>query len=229
MSACSEADPKLPGLLRAAVVMMQRRVLVMLLQALDAMRTDNVPVFVVGVTAYPHRVHPSMAVAHRLGQPVALYSPSEQQRLALLTSMCARMALCQDPLCPLQCFPSSPVAPPAPPTSSYTLLHDVAGLTSGFLATDLLSLCREALMSAVTAFGDGEGNHDAVTTASGTATSPAEPPTAPVIHRRDFASALTTVSPSYQSSTVSVCTATHAHRVFTTQMTSRCWPPVYPL
>ena len=162
----------------------------MLMDAIDSYRERNLAVFVIGVsvsrdavssTAFgiggpwgtthsarrAWQVYPPLLTAHRLGLAVHLHTPTESERLRLLHSICGSVRLC-----PGGCLRGCG-------SDRAALLQSVATRTSGFLATDLLALCREALTTSVEV-------------------------DCSVVHHDAFTAALAVTTPSYQATTISV-------------------------
>ncbi|KAM9449476.1 nuclear valosin-containing protein-like isoform 2-T2 [Clarias gariepinus] len=107
---------------------MERRIVAQLLTCMDDLNSLHVPaqVLVIGATNRPDSLDPALRRAGRFDQEICLGIPDEGARLKILKTLCRKLKLPED-------FDFA----------------QVARLTPGYVGADLMSLCREAAMTAV--------------------------------------------------------------------------------
>ncbi|CAK8672661.1 nuclear valosin-containing protein-like [Clavelina lepadiformis] len=110
---------------------MEKRIVSQLLACLDELNQSNHKVMVVGATNRPDTLDPALRRAGRFDREICLGIPNENARRQILKVMCNGLKLEED--------------------INFNL---IARLTPGYVGADLLSLCREAAMQAVTRIFD---------------------------------------------------------------------------
>ncbi|XP_069879370.1 nuclear valosin-containing protein-like isoform X3 [Dipodomys merriami] len=107
---------------------MERRIVAQLLTCMDDLNNmaPTVRVLVIGATNRPDSLDPALRRAGRFDREICLGIPDETSRERILQTLCRKMRL--------------------PETFSFSHL---AHLTPGFVGADLMALCREAAMCAV--------------------------------------------------------------------------------
>lgn len=108
---------------------MERRIVAQLLACLDDLNTLAVskPVVVIGATNRPDSLDPALRRAGRFDREICLGIPSQDARQQILRTLCRKLRL--------------------PETFDF---EELARLTPGYVGADLMALCRQAAMSAVT-------------------------------------------------------------------------------
>ncbi|XP_056291248.1 nuclear valosin-containing protein-like isoform X2 [Pseudoliparis swirei] len=107
---------------------MERRIVAQLLTCMDDLNslTVTAQVMVIGATNRPDSLDPALRRAGRFDREICLGIPDEAARLRILKTLCRKLKLQED--------------------FDYQKL---ARLTPGYVGADLMALCREAAMSAV--------------------------------------------------------------------------------
>ncbi|XP_043424671.1 nuclear valosin-containing protein-like isoform X3 [Prionailurus bengalensis] len=108
---------------------MERRIVAQLLTCMDDLNTmaATAQVLVIGATNRPDSLDPALRRAGRFDREICLGIPDEASRERILRTLCRKLRL--------------------PETFHF---HHLAHLTPGFVGADLMALCREAAMCAVT-------------------------------------------------------------------------------
>uniref|UniRef100_A0A8C2XA77 Nuclear VCP like n=1 Tax=Cyclopterus lumpus TaxID=8103 RepID=A0A8C2XA77_CYCLU len=107
---------------------MERRIVAQLLTCMDDLNslTVTAQVLVIGATNRPDSLDPALRRAGRFDREICLGIPDEAARLRILKTLCRKLKLQED--------------------FDY---RQLARLTPGYVGADLMALCREAAMSAV--------------------------------------------------------------------------------
>uniref|UniRef100_A0A8C8YAI9 Nuclear valosin-containing protein-like n=1 Tax=Panthera leo TaxID=9689 RepID=A0A8C8YAI9_PANLE len=107
---------------------MERRIVAQLLTCMDDLNTmaATAQVLVIGATNRPDSLDPALRRAGRFDREICLGIPDEASRERILRTLCRKLRL--------------------PETFHF---HHLAHLTPGFVGADLMALCREAAMCAV--------------------------------------------------------------------------------
>ncbi|KAM8860325.1 nuclear valosin-containing protein-like isoform 2-T3 [Spinachia spinachia] len=107
---------------------MERRIVAQLLTCMDDLNslTVTAQVLVIGATNRPDSLDPALRRAGRFDREICLGIPDEAARLRILKTLCRKLKLQED--------------------FDY---QQLARLTPGYVGADLMALCREAAMSAV--------------------------------------------------------------------------------
>uniref|UniRef100_A0A8C7BFF9 Nuclear valosin-containing protein-like n=1 Tax=Neovison vison TaxID=452646 RepID=A0A8C7BFF9_NEOVI len=107
---------------------MERRIVAQLLTCMDDLNTMAMTarVLVIGATNRPDALDPALRRAGRFDREICLGIPDEASRERILRTLCRKLRL----------------------PESFPFCH-LAHLTPGFVGADLMALCREAAMSAV--------------------------------------------------------------------------------
>nr|XP_060500893.1 nuclear valosin-containing protein-like [Panthera onca] len=107
---------------------MERRIVAQLLTCMDDLNTTaaTAQVLVIGATNRPDSLDPALRRAGRFDREICLGIPDEASRERILRTLCRKLRL--------------------PETFHF---HHLAHLTPGFVGADLMALCREAAMCAV--------------------------------------------------------------------------------
>ncbi|KAM6922675.1 nuclear valosin-containing protein-like isoform 1-T3 [Lycodopsis pacificus] len=107
---------------------MERRIVAQLLTCMDDLNSPTVTaqVMVIGATNRPDSLDPALRRAGRFDREICLGIPDEAARLRILKTLCRKLKLRED--------------------FDY---QQLARLTPGYVGADLMALCREAAMSAV--------------------------------------------------------------------------------
>ncbi|XP_075932740.1 nuclear valosin-containing protein-like isoform X2 [Anarhichas minor] len=107
---------------------MERRIVAQLLTCMDDLNslTVTAQVMVIGATNRPDSLDPALRRAGRFDREICLGIPDEAARLRILKTLCRKLKLRED--------------------FDY---QQLARLTPGYVGADLMALCREAAMSAV--------------------------------------------------------------------------------
>ncbi|XP_068573592.1 nuclear valosin-containing protein-like isoform X2 [Cebidichthys violaceus] len=107
---------------------MERRIVAQLLTCMDDLNslTVTAQVMVIGATNRPDSLDPALRRAGRFDREICLGIPDEAARLRILKTLCRKLKLLED--------------------FDY---QQLARLTPGYVGADLMALCREAAMSAV--------------------------------------------------------------------------------
>ncbi|XP_077960733.1 nuclear valosin-containing protein-like isoform X1 [Gasterosteus aculeatus] len=107
---------------------MERRIVAQLLTCMDDLNslTVTAQVLVIGATNRPDSLDPALRRAGRFDREICLGIPDEAARLRILQTLCRKLKLQED--------------------FDY---QQLARLTPGYVGADLMALCREAAMSAV--------------------------------------------------------------------------------
>uniref|UniRef100_A0A7N5JQW2 Nuclear VCP like n=1 Tax=Ailuropoda melanoleuca TaxID=9646 RepID=A0A7N5JQW2_AILME len=107
---------------------MERRIVAQLLTCMDDLNTmaETAQVLVIGATNRPDALDPALRRAGRFDREICLGIPDEASRERILRTLCRKLRL----------------------PESFSFRH-LAHLTPGFVGADLMALCREAAMGAV--------------------------------------------------------------------------------
>ncbi|XP_008693586.2 nuclear valosin-containing protein-like isoform X2 [Ursus maritimus] len=107
---------------------MERRIVAQLLTCMDDLNTmaETAQVLVIGATNRPDALDPALRRAGRFDREICLGIPDEASRERILRTLCRKLRL----------------------PESFPFRH-LAHLTPGFVGADLMALCREAAMGAV--------------------------------------------------------------------------------